>query len=84
MAYRKSIRAELTESLSAFDACLMTGPTNIMHFIGFPSLAIRMCFDYDNNSPRGMILYGADERRLIAAALTIEKYCSELPLPKLA
>lgn len=83
MAYRKSLRAELLERLSVFDACLMTGPTNIMHFTGLPSLAIRMCYDADSNTTRGMILYGADERRLIAAALTIEKYCSELPMPQL-
>ena len=32
---------------------------------------------------KGIILYGADERRLLAAALTIETYCSPIDPPRL-
>lgn len=79
---RKKLRSQIIESLSSYDACLMTGPTNIMHFTGLPSLALRLGMG-DDQTPRGMILYGADERRLLAAALTIERYCSPVPMPKL-
>jgi hypothetical protein len=57
----------------------MTEPTNIMHFIGLPSAALRLCMA-DDGTPRGMILYGADERRLFAAALTIERYCAPITI----
>jgi Asp-tRNA(Asn)/Glu-tRNA(Gln) amidotransferase A subunit family amidase len=79
---RRSLRNLIIEKIRKYDACLMTGPTNIMHFIGLPSLALRLCMA-DDETPRGMILYGADERRLFAAALTIEKYCAPITMPKL-
>lgn len=82
MTERKRLRKEVIESISKYDACLMTGPTNVMHFIGLPSLALRLCMAGDG-TPRGMILYGADERRLLAAALTIERYCAPITMPKL-
>lgn len=82
MSERKRLRKEIIESISEYDACLMTGPTNIMHFIGLPSVALRLCMA-DDGTPRGMILYGADERRLFAAALTLEHYCSPITMPKL-
>ena len=79
---RKRIRSQMIENLREYDACLMTGPTNIMHFIGLPSLALRLCMA-DDGTPRGMILYGVDEQRLFASALTIERYCSPIALPML-
>lgn len=82
LAERKRLRSQIIESTRGYDACLMTGPTNIMHFIGLPSLALRLCMA-DDGTPRGMILYGADERRLFAAALTIEQYCAPITMPKL-
>ncbi len=78
---RERVRAEMLEALSGFDACVMTGPTNIMHFCGLPALAIRLGMGADGN-PRGMILYGADEARLHAAALCIEKYTEPVTWPK--
>ena len=56
-----------------FDVCVMTGPTSIMHLAGLPSIAIRL--GMGGGMPRGMILYGPDERRRFAAALTLETYC---------
>lgn len=76
------MRRELLEQLAPYDACLMTGPTNCMHFAGLPSV----CVPFDVNEQgvlRGAILYGADERRLCAAARTIERFARPLPLPNL-
>lgn len=80
MAERKRLQNEMAESIKNYDVCLMTGPTNIMHFIGFPSVALRLCMA-DDGTPRGMILYGKNEERLFAAALTIEKYCLPIDIP---
>lgn len=78
---RETARAALTESLRDFDACLMMGPTNIMHFCGLPSVALRIGMDEDG-APRGMILYGADEKRLFSAALCIERLAQPVEWPK--
>lgn len=80
MATRARLRAQALQELATFDACIMTGPTNIMHLTGLPSLALKLCTGEDN-LPKGMILYGADQRRLLAAALTIESYCSPFSPP---
>lgn len=79
---RKELRAEILHSLKSYDACLFTGPTNIMHFTGLPSLALRLGMGEDG-LPRGMILYGSDERRLLAAALTLERYCKPIVQPRM-
>ena len=79
---RDGMRQELLAELEGFDACLMTGPTNCMHFAGLPSV----CVPFDVNEkgiPCGAILYGADERRLAAAARVIERFAREIPLPVL-
>lgn len=82
MAERERMRGQIFEELKEYDACIMTGPTNIMHFVGLPSLALRLCED-ESGIPRGIILYGADERRLLSAALTLETYCSPFVPPHL-
>ena len=74
MAERQKARAALLEELKDVDACIMTGGTNIMHFTGLPSIALPMCMGEDG-VPLGIILYGAEERRLLAAALVIQRYC---------
>lgn len=79
---RKKLRCQVIDELKEYDACVMTGPTNIMHFTGIPSVALRLCMG-DDNIPRGIILYGTDERKLYAAALTIEKYCLPIFPPNL-
>lgn len=73
---RKTVFADLLE----YDACVMTGPTNWMHFLGLPSVALKLCMA-DDQTPRGIILYGADERRLLGAAMTIEQYCEDVSVP---
>lgn len=77
---RKKQQAIVTKQLREYDACIMTGPTNIMHFVGLPSVALKLCVA-DDHTPRGIILYGVDEMRLYSAALTIERYCSEVTCP---
>lgn len=82
MAERARMRRQVINELEKYDACIMTGPTNIMHFTGLPSLALKLCTGEDG-LPKGIIIYGADERRLLAAALTIEMYCSPFCPPRL-
>lgn len=78
---RQTVRAALMESLRDVDACLMTGPTNAMHFCGLPSVALRLGMDA-SGAPCGMILYGADEKRLFSAALCIEQYAGPISWPQ--
>lgn len=82
MSERERRRAQVLEDLRGLDACVMTGPTNVMHFTGLPSVALKLCMG-DDRVPRGIILYGADETRLYAAALSIEKHCAEVSFPPL-
>lgn len=63
----------LKNELSNFDAVIVTGPTNIMHYCGFPSVTIAGSARNDSGVPRGLILYGSDELRLYRAALAVEK-----------
>ncbi|MDR1630808.1 MAG: hypothetical protein LBS36_11480 [Oscillospiraceae bacterium] len=82
MTERERIRSRVFNELSQYDACIMTGPTNIMHFVGLPCLALKLCMASDN-TPRGVILYGADENKLYMAALAIENYCLQVLPPEL-
>lgn len=82
MAERQKARAALWEELKDVDACIMTGGTNIMHFTGLPSIALPMCMGEDG-VPLGIILYGAEERRLLVAALVIQRYCAGSQPPRL-
>lgn len=82
MTERARLKEQIVQEIEQYDACLMTGPTNIMHFTGLPSLALNMAVT-DSGIPRGVILYGADERRLLSAALTIENYCTPYCPPSL-
>lgn len=82
MAERARMRSQVMDALEKYDACIMTGPTNIMHFAGLPSLSLHWRME-KADMPSGLIIYGADERRLLAAALTIETYCAPFCPPKL-
>ena len=79
---REKLRQEFFAEASDFDAFVMTGPTQFMHFLGLPSCTLRLGMA-DDGTPRGIILYGADESRLFSAALTIEKFTLSTQLPKL-
>lgn len=68
----KAIR-EVTDEISGYDAVVMGGPNSVMHFCGLATVTV--AFDRkDSNGVRNtVILYGADECRLYAAALAIEE-----------
>ena len=81
MAERNRLKVAVEKELATWDAVLMTGPTNVMHFTGMPSLTLPLWMD--GHLPKGMILYGANEARLIKAARIIEPYCEGASAPKL-
>lgn len=78
---REQVREWLLQELKEYDACVMNGWANIMHFCGLPSVTIRLGMGEDG-VPRCMILYGADEERLHAAALCMEQYAEPVEWPK--
>lgn len=80
-AARKSLREQALSQLRNVDAAIMARQTNLMHFLGLPSLALRLCIEPGNGMPRGLILYAADERRLYCAAPAIERLCQLSPAP---
>lgn len=80
LAERARLREAVPAELAGYDAVLMTGPTNVMHFTGLPSLTVPLCMD--GGLPKGAILYGADEARLLSAALTIEGFCEGVKPPQ--
>lgn len=69
---QKELRIKITEELKPFDACLMTGHTDVMHTINLPSITVNLAMAEDG-TPRGAILYGTDEMRLLNAAAALEK-----------
>ena len=83
MTQRADLRKQLEETLKNTDACLMAGLTNIMHFAGLPSVTIPF-FQMEDGAPWGLILYGTEERRLLAAVETISHYCPGIPAPCLS
>ncbi|MBQ2953748.1 MAG: hypothetical protein IJE07_09380 [Clostridia bacterium] len=81
LAERARLREVILAELAGYDAVLLTGPTNVMHFTGLPSLTVPLCMD--GGLPKGAILYGADEARLLSAALTIEGLGEGVEPPRL-
>lgn len=71
------VREEMIEDISRklidYDAVIMTGPTNIMHFCGLPSATVAGNEKNESGVKRALIMYGADEYRLYSAALAIEE-----------
>lgn len=67
-------KTEVTAMLSDIDACLMTGPTCLMHYVGLPSISIPFMTAEEDGYPRSMILFGTDEERLLSVANIIEKF----------
>lgn len=82
MKLRQRVQASLIEDLKEIDAVIVTGRTNVMHFAGLPSMAVPVGMA-DPESPVGILMYGLDERRLLAAALTVEQFCSAITMPQL-
>ena len=82
MNLRSQIRSQLAVELNGIDAVIATGRTNIMHFAGLPSIAVPVGMA-DPESPVGILMYGLDERKLLAAALTVEQFCATITMPQL-
>ena len=70
---REEAIARVTKTIGRYDAVLMTGPTSYMHFCGLPTVTVASPEKTDDGLNRAVILYGADEYRLYAAALAIEQ-----------
>ena len=70
---RSKMMMEVREELADYDAVIVCGPTNIMHFCGLPSVTIVGSQKNAFGVRRGVMLYGVDEYRLYRAALAIEK-----------
>lgn len=79
---QKRLRCEVLRLLAPYDACIMTGSTDIMHTVNLPCATLRLCMAADR-TPRGLILYGADETRLHNAAAAIERLCPGVVPPEL-
>lgn len=82
LAERGRIREKVTRELAEYDACWVTGPTNICHLAGIPSLSFPFCMGRDRR-PRSIILYGADEPKLLSAALTLESFAAQILPPEI-
>lgn len=77
---RAAARERVLQELKDVDACLMAGWSDIMHFAGLPSIALPLGMAQDG-TPRGMILYGTDETRLLRAALAMETFAGPIAPP---
>ena len=73
MQVRKEMMKEIINQNEGYDAVIMTGPTNIMHFCGLPSVTIAGKAKNEYGIKRALIMYGVDEYRLYAAALAMER-----------
>ena len=77
--YQKAMKSRtdeihrINEEISDYDAVLITGPTYINHLCGLPTITVAGgTFDKDGVR-QAVMLYGTDEYRLYAAALTVEQ-----------
>lgn len=73
MAQRAALTAQTRAAIESYDAVLMTGGTNIMHCCGLPSATVAGTAERVPGCRRALVLYGADELRLYAAALAVEQ-----------
>ena len=78
MAIRRSTIQNIVKEISDYDAVIMTGPTNIMHFCGLPSVTVASNTKDDMGINRALVMYGANEKRLYAAALALENMLKKM------
>lgn len=72
MEERRKMIPQIREELADYDAVIVCGPTNIMHFCGLPSVTVAGSRKNSSGVRQGLMLYGVDEYRLYRAALAIE------------
>lgn len=70
---QKETIARITKEISAYDAVIVTGRTNVMHFCGLPSVTIAGNTKTENGVNQTIIIYGYDEYRLYKAGLALEQ-----------
>ena len=73
LRHRKTRIEEVRGEISDVDAVIMTGPTNVMHFCGLPSVTIAGSDVDEHGVRRALVMYGTDEKKLYSAALAIER-----------
>lgn len=66
-------RKTVLEELEDYDACLMTGPTCMMHYVRVPSISIPFAIDESDGLPCSMILYAKNENCLLDFARVIKE-----------
>ncbi len=77
--YQKAMKSRadeirsITKEISDYDAVLITGPTYVNHLCGLPTITVAGGRFDTNGVRRAVMLYGTDEFRLYAAALTMEQ-----------
>lgn len=81
--YQKAMKSRadeirrINEEISNYDAVMITGPTYVNHLCGLPTITVAGgTFDTDGVR-QAVMLYGTDELRLYAAALTVEQLLNE-------
>lgn len=67
-------RKQVLNELEGFDACLMTGPTCMMHYVGVPSISVPFTTSDADGFPRSMILYAKDEMHLLRFAKIVDEF----------
>ena len=76
--YQKAMKSraeqirKVTDEIADYDAVLITGPTYVNHLCGLPTITVAGSSLDSNGVRQALMLYGTDELRLYAAALTIE------------
>ncbi len=70
---REKTIERVSREIGAFDAVIMTGLTDVMHFCGMPSVTIAGNTKTAEGVNQTLILYGSDEYRLYEAALALER-----------
>ncbi len=73
MEERRKMIVKVKEELADYDAVVVCGPTNVLHFCGLPSVTVAGSQKNKDGVRRGLMLYGVDEYRLYRAALAVEK-----------
>ncbi len=63
----------ITEEISDYDAVLIAGPTYANHLCGLPTITVAGGTFDEDGVRQAVMLYGTDEIRLYAAALTVEQ-----------
>ena len=71
MMDRKRRIDEVTDQLKNYDACIMCGPNNLSHYLGYASISLPHGLD-KKGMPQGFIVTGVDEERLLSTALSME------------